>query len=140
MPRFSLCNYTTYFIIPFKYAVDFSANSPESTKEYLHSLSHWNGNGRNHLLIDTRSSYTNHKPTTQDMHPTAIVIDNAIAASPFFKTSLLKNRLRVGYDILIPTFRFHDESPNLWPQLPYMLPIRRKYLISFHGVKTKVRF
>ena len=65
-------------------------------------------------------------------------MDSAIIASPFFGTKLLQNQLREGYDMLIPTFRFHDESANLWPQLPYMLPIRRKYLFSFQGVRNKV--
>ena len=131
---------TSFFLIFFQYTVDFSASSPESLKEYLRSLSHWNGNGRNHLLLDTRSSYTNNKPLSNDIQDTSLMIDDAIVASPFFESTLLTNQLRERYDLLIPTFRFHDEGSNLWPQLPYMLPIRRKYLFSFQGAKTKVIF
>ena len=116
--------------------MDYSAYSSDSVKEYVRGLSHWNGNGKNHLIIDTRSLYvdnSHHENIPSDLY---VQLDSAMIASPFFGTNLLQNNLREGYDLLLPTFRFHDDSANLWPQLPYMLPLRRKYLFSFQGVKV----
>ena len=110
--------------------------SSESSKEYLRGLSHWNGNGKNHLIIDTRSLYTNNRQPENNPSELSVQTDSAMIASPFFGTNLLQNNLREGYDLLLPTFRFHDDSANLWPHLPYMLPLRRKYLFSFQGVKV----
>ena len=117
-------------------SVDYSTHSTESVKDYLESLSHWKGNGKNHLIVDTRSLYANNRHSKDNPSEPSIQINGAIVASPFFGTNLLQTNLREGYDLLIPTFRFHDDSANLWPHLPYMLPLRRKYLFSFQGVKV----
>ena len=118
--------------------VDYSAYDPKEVKEYLQSLSHWNRNGKNHLVLDTRSLYFNGISSGEKGSGLYAQVDAAIIASPLFETNLLSNTFRYGYDLFIPTFRFHDEGQNLWPHLPYMLPVRRKYLFSFEGVKSKV--
>ena len=118
--------------------VDYSAHSSEEVKDYLQSLSHWNGNGKNHLIVDTRALYANGKSLGEKSSDPYVQADAAMIASPLFATNLLSNQIRMGYDMLIPTFRFHNEGQNLWSHLPYMLPVRRKYLFSFEGVKSKV--
>ena len=90
------------------------------------------------MIVDTRSLYTNAKNSDDKSTNFYVQADAAIIASPLFGTNLLLNQFREGYDLFIPTFRFHDEGQNLWTHLPYMLPVRRKYLFSFEGVKSKV--
>ena len=118
--------------------MDYSAHSSEEVRDYLQSLSHWNGNGKNHLIVDARALYANGKSLGEKSSDFYVQADAALIASPLFATNLLSNRIRMGYDMFIPTVRFHDQGQNLWPHLPYMLPVRRKYLFSFEGVKSKV--
>jgi hypothetical protein len=101
---------------------------------FLRSLSHWNRNGKNHLIIDTRGSVNKTDLNLYDDIKN-VQFGSAMIASPFFETSLLESIFREGYDLLIPTFRFHEKSANLWPYLPYMMPVRREFLFSFQGVK-----
>ena len=123
-----------------KFVVDYSSHTLESIVEYLRGLPYWNRDGKNHLVVDTRSIYANRWTIEDNKSTFQVQVDSAIIASPFFGTKILQNQLREGYDLIIPTFRFHDESGNLWPHLPYMVPVRRKYLFSFQGVKIKVFF
>ena len=104
---------------------------------YLRSLSHWNRNGKNHLIIDT-SGFVNKTDLNLYGDIKNVQFGSAMISSPFFATSMLENRFREGYDLLIPTFRFHEKSADLWPYLPYMMPVRREFLFSFQGVKIMV--
>ena len=104
---------------------------------YLRALSHWNRNGKNHLIIDTRGFVNKTDLNLYDSIKN-VQFGSAMIASPFFETSLLENTFREGYDLLIPSFRFHEKSANLWPYLPYMMPVRREFLFSFQGVKIMV--
>ena len=104
---------------------------------YLRSLSHWNRNGKNHLIIDTRA-FVNKTDLNLSDSIKNVQFGSAMISSPFFETSLLENRFREGYDLLMPTFRFQEKSANLWPYMPYMMPVRREFLFSFQGVKIMV--
>ena len=90
------------------------------------------------MIVDTRSLYADGRNSEDKGTDFYVQADAAIIASPLFGTKLLSNEFREGYDLFIPTFRFHDQGQNLWNHLPYMLPVRRKYLFSFEGVKPKV--
>ena len=88
----------------------------------LHSLPYWNGDGRNHLLLNLARSDHNTDYFTGVHTGRALIAQSAFFTSPF----------RSNFDILIPPSRGHA-SGDVWSELPPLSPARRKYLVSFWG-------
>lgn len=44
---------------------------------------------------------------------------------------------RYGFDILVPSFKYLESPSDLWSRLPSLMPVRRKYLISFQTPQSK---
>ena len=99
---------------------------PES-KLNLQDLPYWKGDGRNHVLIDT-SLEANVKQSRNNTNPGLGNLSKAmIVSANYFE----KNPLRFGFDVLAPNFRYSEKPSDLWSKLPSLLPLRRKYLISY---------
>ena len=93
-------------------------------------LSHWNGDGRNHVVIDVSIS-EQESSGKQVLNPQISDIGrSAFVSSTLFDGSL---RIRPGFDLAVPPFK-HMESPqDLWTHLPSLLPVRRKFILSYQG-------
>lgn len=76
-------------------------------------LEFWKGDGRNHLLIDVSNA--------------SLISENlgkAMIASDSIKP-------RIGFDILVPSVKYLEMPNEMWSKLPNLLPVRRKYLVSY---------
>ncbi len=81
----------------------------------VEKLSHWNGDGRNHVLMSSRLDLS------------AKSVGRALVAQPGFYGS----GFRPGFDVVTPFAT--EEIKETWRELPDMFPVHRKYLISFEG-------
>lgn len=95
----------------------------EALEKSLHKLPFWNGDGRNHVLINLYRD-ENHDIDAFGGINTGRAI---IVQSPFVKTIF-----RPGFDIVIPP-SIGKLSGDVWDELPPISPIRRKYFVSFSG-------
>ena len=87
----------------------------------LDSLSHWRGDGRNHVVINTATSGVN--PILSSSPKTG----RALIAQPSFQRALY----RPSFDLVLPELGPRDEE--VWKVYPSMIPITRKFLLSFQG-------
>lgn len=94
----------------------------EKMEEILHALPHWNGDGRNHVLLNLARSVRNTDYFASVNTGRALIAQSAFLSSPF----------RNGFDIVIPPSSGHA-SGDVWQELLPMSPSRRKYLVSFWG-------
>lgn len=92
----------------------------------LEKLPFWGGDGRNHILISL-SKNLYEKPTFDKN----INFGRAILAQSFWN----ENNFRPGHDIVLPA-SIGPPGGEVWIDLPYILPARRKYLLSFEGYKN----
>lgn len=93
---------------------------------HLESLPYWGGDGRNHILFYLSKNVYN-KPNFDP----SINFGRAIIAQSFWNES----DFRSGHDILLPA-SIGPPGGEVWMDSPYMLPARRKYLMSFEGYKN----
>ena len=96
----------------------------DEIKQKLRSLSHWDRDGVNHVLIDLSeggqtSSVLNNVATGR-----AVVVQSHIAAGRTF---------RRGFDILSSPLTFMDSAEPFWKDLPPHVPPLRTYLLYFEG-------
>ena len=96
--------------------------SKEKLQNILHALPHWNGDGRNHVLLNLARSSKNTDYFVNVHTGRALIAQSAFLNSPF----------RNNFDVIIPPSRGHA-SGDVWSELPPLSPIRRKYLVSFWG-------
>lgn len=90
--------------------------NPAQSLSHHRSVSHWQGDGRNHIILNL-----DQKP----LDP--VHTDRAMIAQTTFSRGLY----RPGFDILLP--EIVDETRPVWMLYPNMVPITRKYLLSFEG-------
>ena len=87
-------------------------------KSNLEELPHWNGDGRNHILWSMSGT------DNSGGENRALVVQPAFTMSAF----------RPGFDIVAP---FHHatevHSRSVWSSTVELLPLRRKYLVTFEG-------
>ena len=89
----------------------------------LQSLTFWKGDGRNHILIDINMSENNGTLSSRIEQSGKAMI----ASSQIFDIQ----KPRPGFDIPMPNFKYFDQSSDLWSKMPNLVPIRRKYLITY---------
>lgn len=80
--------------------------------------------GRNHIILNLSSKMFN---SSERVVPSAAT-GRAIIAQSSWRT----NDYRQGHDIVIPPV-VGPPGGETWMESPYMLPARRKYLLSFQG-------
>ncbi|KAL8571491.1 hypothetical protein ACOMHN_060973 [Nucella lapillus] len=96
--------------------------SGDTLERILQGLPHWNGDGRNHLLLNLARSNKN-ADYFKDVN-----IGRALVAQSSFLTSPFRN----SFDILIPPSK-ELSSNDVWSELSPLSPARRKFLVSFWG-------
>ena len=102
--------------------------SPIDTESILIRLPYWNGDGRNHLILNVARSASNF-----DMLHNVNTGRAMIAQSSFVETSF-----RTKFDVILPPSLGRGDGP-FWEELPPLAPVRRKYFLSFVG-QFNVRF
>ena len=88
----------------------------------LHQLPYWNGDGRNHLILNVARSKSDF-----DMFQNVNTGRAMIAQSSFVET-----KFRSKFDVVIPPSLGRSDGP-VWEELPPLSPLRRKYFLSFAG-------
>lgn len=102
--------------------VDDSGGKPLNPK----TLSHWNGDGRNHLIIHLGQD------TEDDADRQLQGSHRALILKSDFK---LRN-FRPRFDLVLPQLPEDERGAfNAWEVTPTLLPIHKKFLISFSGVR-----
>jgi len=87
---------------------------------HLSGLSHWQGDGRNHILISW-------SPDTVELSRATRPGRYMIAQPHFSRTSF-----QPGFDLVVPVLGPAPGGP-VWSDLPDLVPILRKYLLYFSG-------
>ncbi|GAB6018668.1 hypothetical protein CHUAL_000344 [Chamberlinius hualienensis] len=104
------------------------SESAAALEKYLHSLTHWQGDGRNHVLIlldgEDRLGVT----------LSGVNTGRALVVSSNFK----RFDFRVDFDIVMPALFSKDAIGNYWEDLPPYSPVRRNFFISFQGKLSSV--
>ncbi|KAB7507082.1 Exostosin-3 [Armadillidium nasatum] len=88
----------------------------------LHSLPYWNGDGRNHILLNLARNFY-----SKDIFDTVNTGRALIVQAHFFMF-----QYRSKFDILAPPL-LGLPGGDLWHNLPPMVPAKRKFLLSFQG-------
>lgn len=91
-------------------------------EQYLHSLPYWHGDGRNHIIVNLARTAASH-----DMFD-GVNTGRAIVA----QSSFYESQYRMGFDILLPPSMSISHG-DVWDQLPFISPARRKHMLSFLG-------
>lgn len=93
----------------------------------LDRLSHWNGDGRNHILISDKQVSPNLASQLQK--------SRAILASQ----DVGQESLRPSFDFVLPHFAplLEQRPQDSWKLTHNLLPIKKRYLITFHGNTAK---
>lgn len=90
---------------------------------YLRQLAHWNGDGRNHVVINLGSAMV-----LSESH-----VQQAIIAQPSARSLTFRRK----FDIVVPPATLTKEPQNVWELAPVIIPARRRYLLSFHGTPAR---
>ena len=88
----------------------------------LHSLPHWRGDGRNHLIINLARNYQN-----RDMFDT---VDTGRAM--LVQSAFTEFQYRSKFDLIIPP-SLGIAHGDVWDQILPLVPAKRKHLLSFQG-------
>uniref|UniRef100_A0A4D5S5W6 glucuronosyl-galactosyl-proteoglycan 4-alpha-N-acetylglucosaminyltransferase n=2 Tax=Ixodes scapularis TaxID=6945 RepID=A0A4D5S5W6_IXOSC len=91
----------------------------DAAQDYLRRLPHWNGDGRNHVILNLGKSAELRETDTQR----ALVAQVNFEAADF----------RRGFDLVLPPPPPNGEAEPPWSTTALVTPARRKYLISFEG-------
>ena len=100
----------------------FSEVSSSMLQKKLNSLEHWNGDGRNHILLNVARSPTNFDLFAGVNTGRAIVV----------QSSFIESVYRPNFDIILPPSLGQGDGP-VWADLPPLTPVRRQFLLSFSG-------
>lgn len=101
--------------------------SPKEDIEHsIHSLPYWNKDGRNHFLLNLKSSTNSYT----DIRGIGIDIGMAFVG----QTSFSSSHLRPDFDLVVPPIDITQSTgEGMWEQAPPQLPAFRKYFLSFEG-------
>jgi hypothetical protein len=104
------------------YLVGVPAVNATAVLARLSGLSHWQGDGRNHLLVswgpDTAELDRSNRP------------GRYMIAQPHFSRSAFQ----LGFDLVVPVLGpAPAKGGPVWSELPDLVPILRKYLLYFSG-------
>lgn len=91
-----------------------------SLEKYLQSLTHWNGDGRNHVLLNFGL----------DPNHTNLFVGVNTGRSILVQSHFTVAQFRHGFDIIAPPLLLNSE---LSPQTFLYSPARRKFLLSYQG-------
>ena len=91
-------------------------------QQKLHSLPHWHGDGRNHILLNLARNYSNRDIFDRIDTGRAVVV----------QSSFTELQYRNNFDILVPPILGASHG-DVWDQLPMQVPAKRKHLLSFQG-------
>jgi alpha-1,4-N-acetylglucosaminyltransferase EXTL3 len=96
------------------------ASVSSKLSSYTNGLSHWNGDGRNHILYSSTLDLSGLK-------------SRAMVAQPSFA----RNTFKMGFDIVTPFAHVEEgkELGEVWRATPDLLPLHRKYLVTFEGTR-----
>lgn len=100
----------------------FSNPGAERLQNKLQGLSHWNGDGLNHLLLNLARTASNFDLFNNVNTGRAIIV----------QSSFVDTFYRVNFDIISPPSLGNSDGP-VWSELPPLTPIRRHFVISFEG-------
>ncbi|XP_058801792.1 exostosin-3 isoform X2 [Phymastichus coffea] len=98
--------------------------SPLDIKK-LQALPYWGGDGRNHILLNLAR-----RDLSADSCNLFDGIDTGRAI--VVQSTFLRDHFREGFDMIVPPI-LGPPGGDIWPECAYMLPARRKYLLSFQG-------
>lgn len=97
--------------------------SKSALENYLKNLAHWNGDGRNHILLNLARN-TNVTDMFSGVNTgRAILVQSHFSAMQF----------REGFDIISPPV-IGPVKGEVWEKLLPHCPIRRTYLLSYQGM------
>ncbi|MPC11187.1 Exostosin-3 [Portunus trituberculatus] len=104
--------------------------APDSVnlEESLHSLPHWGGDGRNHILLNLGRTFYSKNMFQSVNTGRAIIVQSHFDATVF----------RPGFDLVTPPL-LGLPGGDLWKNLPPIVPAKRKYLLSFQGELPRLR-
>ncbi|XP_045181554.2 exostosin-like 3 [Mercenaria mercenaria] len=100
----------------------FSELSADSLQNKLQSLSHWNGDGRNHVLLNLARTSANFDLFHSVNTGRAIIVQSSFVESIY----------RCNFDIILPPSLGNSDGP-VWSELPPLNPVRRQFVLSFVG-------
>ena len=102
-------------------------SSPEQElQKNLLKLSHWGGDGRNHIIFNIAySSKENPTVLTHGTNPNVSYGRAMIVQSVF-------HSYRQNFDLLVPPL-LGPPGSDVWYDLPSLTPARRRYLLSYSG-------
>lgn len=90
-------------------------------------LSHWQGDGRNHILFRDPTTTTVETSGGSVLSRALLPGRYMIAQSSFSRSSYCR-----GFDLVLPSVGLPSSGP-VWADYPAMVPIVRKYLLYYHG-------
>ena len=90
------------------------------SRQSLKDLSHWNGDGRNHILLYSDDLISGSIPSSH----------RAMLA----KSTFIKGEYRPSFDLILP-YLGKEPIEETWKLTHGLLPIRRMHLLSFQGQK-----
>lgn len=90
-----------------------------SVASYLRQLTHWNGSGRNHIIIN--------------LSGTTILTEKHVQQAIIAQSSAEAVAFRRKFDITLTPAPSGKELAQPWESAPVILPARRRYLLSFQG-------
>ena len=99
-----------------------TTGGPAALENKLAGLPHWNGDGRNHVLLNIARYYSNRDVFDGVNTGRAMVVQSAFTDVQF----------RESFDIVIPP-SLGVSYGDVWDQLSPVVPARKKYLMSHQG-------
>ena len=90
----------------------------------LPALTYWKGDGRNHILIDINIEHNGNQSST--------IAERSIGKAMIASSRIFNDfKIRPGFDVPMPVFKYYDQPSDLWSKMPGLVPIRRKYLLTY---------
>ena len=90
--------------------------------DFLKKLPHWNGDGRNHVILNVMRDYNSRD----------LLGDVDTGRAMVVQSSYIESKFRREFDIVIPP-SMGQAKGDIWEELSTISPIRRKYFLSFWG-------
>ena len=106
-----------------------SVMKSDRVENYLNTLPHWGGDGRNHILLHV--SHRLHVASINSLSDPlgGVDIGRAMIARSFYSSVM---SYRTSFDVIIPP-SFGISHGEVWSDLPMLTPARRKHLFTFQG-------
>uniref|UniRef100_A0A6A7FTA7 glucuronosyl-galactosyl-proteoglycan 4-alpha-N-acetylglucosaminyltransferase n=3 Tax=Hirondellea gigas TaxID=1518452 RepID=A0A6A7FTA7_9CRUS len=94
----------------------------------LHSLPYWNGDGRNHVLLNL----------ARTLYSTDVFSGVNTGRAMVVQAQMPRSQYRHGFD-LVSSVLLGLPGGDLWRNLPPLVPAKRTYLLSFQGELPALR-